>query len=110
MDLCLSTLYTLPEVSGVSVIPASWKFVPVLVHGFAWFRCQEPGATGHDSDDTALGNVSPESTAFSRHAGCHVRSPDGIAALLSIMGHGRHVQTGVPMTHLSPETSPFMVC
>jgi hypothetical protein len=26
-----------------------------------------------------------------------------LAALMSIMGHGRHVQTGVPMTHLNPE-------
>jgi hypothetical protein len=31
------------------------------------------------------------------------------AALLSIMGHGRRVQTGVPMTHLYPEMSIFMV-
>src|SRR6266567_103908 len=31
------------------------------------------------------------------------------AALLSIMSHGRHVQTGVPMTHLSPDMSVFMV-
>ena len=29
------------------------------------------------------------------------------AVLLSIMSHGRHVQTGVPMTHLSPEKSHF---
>src|SRR5436190_18573670 len=53
--------------------------------------------------DTALESASPESAAFSRPAGCHVRSPDGIAALLSIMGHGRRVQTGVPMTHLFPK-------
>jgi hypothetical protein len=25
------------------------------------------------------------------------------------MGHGRRVQTGVPMTHLSPETSLYVV-
>jgi len=26
-----------------------------------------------------------------------------LAALLSIMSYGRHVKTGVPMTHLNPE-------
>src|SRR5580658_1037884 len=30
-----------------------------------------------------------------------------LAALMSIMGHGRHVQTGVPMTHLNPEKPRF---
>src|SRR5579859_3768797 len=32
------------------------------------------------------------------------------AALLSIMGYRRHVQTGVPMTHLSPKKYRFGSC
>src|SRR5260370_21454070 len=102
------------EVSGVSAIPASSKFVPVLDRWLRFVPLPETPATfGPPAFRGARARfrATPPSGTLAPTALPLADMPDvtccllmaSHAALLSIMSHRRHVQTGVPMTHLYPE-------
>src|SRR5260370_12583551 len=102
------------EVSGVSAIAASSKFVRVLD---GWPRVVPFRATAAPLGPPvvrgarARSGATPPSGTLAPRALPLADMPDvtccllmaSQAALLSIMSHRRHVQTGVPMTHLYPE-------
>src|SRR5260370_27462720 len=97
----------LAGVSGVSAIPGSWALWPVLDpwRGLAPL----PAVPEIRGAEARLGGT-PLPETFAPGVLPFADMPDVTccllvalrAALLSIMSHGRHVKTGVPMTHLYP--------
>src|SRR5579863_9821491 len=96
------------KVPSVSPMPASRESVPIVA---AWpRRAPLPALTGARGAGARFGET-PLPGAFAPRALPFADMPDvmccllmaSLAALMSIMGHGRHVQTGVPMTHLNPQ-------
>ena len=94
------------EVPWVSAIPASWESVPFVA---AWprlahcLRFRGPRRRGALRRTPLPGALAPRALPFADMPDvmcCLLMA--SLAALMSIMGHGRHVQTGVPMTHLNP--------
>src|SRR5690242_7103971 len=87
-------------------------FVPLLDPRLRLVPLPEVRGSGARLDRTPLsGALVPRALPFAGMPGvtCGLLMASQ-AALLSIMSHRRHVQTGVPMTHLSPEKYWFMPC
>src|ERR1700676_308393 len=94
--------------SGVSAIPASWEFTLALNPRLRLVPLPAvPGVRGAGArfERAALsGTLAPRGLPFADMPDvtcCLLMASQ--AVLLSIMSHGRHVQTGVPITHLYPE-------
>src|SRR5277367_1264383 len=96
------------KVPSVSPMRASRESVPFVA---AWpLRAPLPALTGARGAGARFGGT-PLPGALAPRALPFADMPDvmccllmaSLAALMSIMVHGRHVQTGVPMTHLNPQ-------
>src|SRR5271170_2961059 len=93
------------KVPSVSPMPPSQESVPIVASPPR--RAPLPALCGLRGAGARFG-WTPLSGALDPRALPFADLPDvmcclpmaSLAALMSIMGHGRHVQTGVPMTHL----------
>src|SRR6516162_9308281 len=99
------------KVPSVSPLPPAAESLESVAVWASWPRPSplpvfpEARGAGARSGGAALsGTLAPRALPFADmpEVMCCLQMAS-LAALLSIMGHGRHVQTGVPMTHLNPE-------
>src|SRR5580658_4702781 len=99
------------KVPSVSPMPSSWEPAGSMT---AVASCAGPaplpalsgvrGAGARFDATPLLGALSPRALLFADMPDVMCCLPmASLAALLSIMGHGRRVQTGVPITHLNPQ-------